>query len=259
MNKYKEYKNIDRENLEIFIKKNQKDSNDEILLDVKDIKKNFGSKEVLKGLNFQITKNKNMAFLGANGAGKSVFLEIASGLMKPSSGKIDYNFSTTNINKQIGVQYQSIDFPPSLTVKDMIDFQIELFKIKISNDELDDIMNSFQICNLLKTKGSKLSGGQKQRLNVLLSILQKPKIVFLDEFSTGLDFSIKSKIEDFIYKFAKENEITIVVVSHDVSEIEFFADEIVIIENGKVILFASIDDVKEKFGSIRDMMKIYIR
>lgn len=244
---------------ELFIKKNDKNQSFKSLIEVKDIFKNFGKNDVLKGLNFSIYEGEHLCLIGSNGAGKTVTVEMIAGLIHPNKGEILYHFETTDLNKQIGIQFQAIDFPAHLTPIDVINFNIDLYKLNIEQNEVEELIENFKIKKFINRKCSKLSGGQKQRLNVLLSLLNKPKIVFLDEFSTGLDFLIKSQIEEFISSYAKKNNITIVVVSHDVDEISFFAKRILGIHQGKVVLDASKEEVIEKFGSIRNMMKEYIK
>lgn len=260
----KSEKNIDVNDItneispKLFIK--EENSNVKHLVEVKDVYKTYGKNEVLKGINFTINENEHLVILGSNGAGKTVTVETIAGLIKSTSGTIKYNFdSEIDLNKQIGVQFQAIDFPSSLTPMDVIDFQKDLLKIEIKKEELDELIDTFKIGKFINRKCSKLSGGQKQRLNVLLSLLSKPRVVFLDEFSTGLDFLIKSQIEEFILKYAKKHNITIVLVSHDVNEIEFFAKKIVVLHRGKIILSATKEEVLEEFGSIRNVMLEYIK
>lgn len=249
--------NDKNEELEVFITKD--DSNLQELIHVNNIYKTFGKNEVLKGVNFKINQGQNIAILGSNGAGKTVTIETIAGLVEPTSGKIDYHFETIDLNKQIGIQFQAIDFPSNLTPYDVIKFNRELLKVEINDIELDEMITMFGIKPYLKKRCSKLSGGQKQRLNVLLSLLNKPKIIFLDEFSTGLDFSIKYQIETFISDYARKNGITIAVVSHDINEIEFFASRIVVMHKGKIVLDATKEQVIEKFGSIKNLMIKYIK
>lgn len=243
--------------LENFI---EEDSNDDLhkLISIKNLQKKFGKKQVLKDVNFNIKKGEHLCLLGSNGAGKTVLIETISGLLEPSGGSIEYFFDSTELNKQIGIQFQSIDLPSSLTPLDIINFFIDLYKLNITKEEIDNLIDAFKIRNYINTKSSKLSGGQKQRLNVLLSLINKPKIIFLDEFSTGLDFLIKNQIEEFILNYANKNNITIVVVSHDVDEINFFAKRIVVLYDGKIVLNISKEKAIEKFGSIRNLMKNYI-
>ena len=243
--------------LPIFIKPEQPGVKQ--LIHVDNVYKHFHKKEVLNGVNFTINENEHLIILGANGAGKSVLVETIAGLIKPSEGKINYHFDSTDLNQQIGVQFQAIDFPSNLTPYDVIQFNIDLFKINIDKDELEELIIAFKIDRFINQKCSKLSGGQKQRLNVLLALINKPKVVFLDEFSTGLDFLIKSQIEEFLLNYAQKNSITVVIVSHDVNEIEIFAKKIVALSQGKIVLSATKEEVIERFGSIRNLMKTYIK
>lgn len=243
--------------LPIFIKPEQPGVKQ--LIHVDNVYKHFHKKEVLNGVNFTINENEHLIILGANGAGKSVLVETIAGLIKPSEGKINYHFDSTDLNQQIGVQFQAIDFPSNLTPYDVIQFNIDLFKINIDKDELEELIIAFKIDRFINQKCSKLSGGQKQRLNVLLALINKPKVVFLDEFSTGLDFLIKSQIEEFLLNYAQKNNITVVIVSHDVNEIEIFAKKIVALSQGKIVLSATKEEVIERFGSIRNLMKTYIK
>lgn len=243
--------------LPIFIKPDQPGVKQ--LIHVDHVYKHFHKKEVLKGVDFTINENEHLIILGANGAGKSVLVETIAGLIKPSEGKINYHFDSTDLNQQIGVQFQAIDFPSNLTPYDVIQFNIDLFKINIDKDELEELIIAFKIDRFINQKCSKLSGGQKQRLNVLLALINKPKVVFLDEFSTGLDFLIKSQIEEFLLNYAQKNNITVVIVSHDVNEIEIFAKKIVALSQGKIVLSATKEEVIERFGSIRNLMKTYIK
>lgn len=256
-------KNIKEEqtlySLPTFIKEATLESKTKCLIKLKDVEKSFGKKEVLKGINFSIYEGEHLCLIGSNGAGKTVTVEMIAGLIQPTKGMIEYDFDTTNLNKQIGIQFQAIDFPNHLTPLDVIKFNIELYKLNIEQEELNELIKNFKMSQFIDNKCSKLSGGQKQRLNVLLSLLNKPKVVFLDEFSTGLDFLIKSQIEEYILSYAKKYNITIVVVSHDVDEIAFFAKRIVCIHQGQIVLDASKEQIIKQFGSIRNMMKEYIR
>lgn len=229
------------------------------LVSIEHLHKSFRKKVVLDDVSFTINEGEHLIILGANGAGKTVLVETIAGLMKPSGGQIHYHFATTEGAHQIGVQFQAIDFPANLTPRDIIKFNIDLFKITISPGELAELINAFKIDRFLDQKCAKLSGGQKQRLNVLLALLNKPKIVFLDEFSTGLDFLIKSQIEEFLLWYAQRNQITIVIVSHDVNEIELFAQKVVALRGGKIVLSASRAEALARFGSVRNLMKNYIK
>lgn len=262
--KFKKEKNLhndilvqELEPIEPFIEKTTSRKNK--LIEIKDIHISFGKKKVLDGISFNINKNEDIALIGSNGAGKSTLIEMIMRLNKPSLGTIKYFLKNDDVNSSLGIQFQNINFPSSLTVKDIINFVIKLYKIKISDEELLSLIDNFKIKAFYNSKGAKLSGGQKQRVNVMLSLIHKPEVVFLDEFSAGLDFLIKNQLENFLKDYFKKYGITLILISHDIYEIEKFAKRIIVLERGKIILDISKTKAIELFGSIENLLLKYIR
>jgi len=237
-------------------------SNGKKLIEIKNIYKSFGShkseKKVLKNINFDINYLEHTALLGCNGAGKTVLSEIICGINKPTSGEIIHNFSTDNYKKKIGIQFQDSSYPQGITVKKVINFIVSVYKTKISNDELKALIKIFGIEEIYNKKAMGLSGGEQQRLNLLLSLIHKPEFIILDELSTGLDIKIKSRIKRFIKEYIKEHNITILIVSHDMDEVEYLAKRIVVMYLGQVYVDASKEEVIEKYGSIQNCIERYI-
>ena len=116
----------------------------------------------------------------------------------------------------------------------------------------------FGIDEFYNKKASSLSGGQQQRLNCLLAILNKPKFIILDELSTGLDVTIRNKIKTFIKEYAKENNITILIVSHDMDEVDYIADRIVIMKKGNIYLDMDKSDVIKKYKTLNNCISNYV-
>ena len=137
-------------------------------------------------------------------------------------------------------------------------FVLEIFKSELSKDEINGLINIFGIDEFYYKKAASLSGGQSQRLNCLLSIIHKPSFLILDELSTGLDVTIKSKIKNFMKSFCKENKITILLVSHDMEEIQYLANRIIILKNGEIFVDSKLNDIVKKFGSLSKCMDLYI-
>ena len=138
--------------------------------------------------------------------GKTTFVEILAGINKPDSGDLKYNFKFKNtFQEKIGIQFQDSNYPKGISVKSVINFILEIFKSELSQDEINGLINIFGIDEFYYKKAASLSGGQSQRLNCLLSIIHKPNFLILDELSTGLDVTIKSKIKNFIKSFCKQN------------------------------------------------------
>lgn len=246
------------DNIKSFIKKDAYLPQNALVI-VKDLSHNFKSKIIYKNINFEIYKNEKVAFLGPNGAGKTTMISTICGFIKPKSGNIDYLF---NYNKKpyekLSVQFQDLQFPLSLTPKDLIEFTIKLTNSKDCEEEIIEGIKAFGIDDILNIKMSKLSGGQQQRVNVFISIIGKPKILFLDEFTTGLDISVKNKLQKYIMDFCKKNKITLVMISHDVDSIEEMTDRIIVLANKKIIVDAYKKDIENEFGSIRNMLKKFI-
>lgn len=238
-------------------------SNQKALITISHLKKHFrrGKKklQVLKDVNLQINDRQNLALLGANGAGKTTLVECIVGTTKQDSGEITYNYDyVNNFQEKLGIQFQDSSYPGGLKVKNIVNFMVEVYDVPIKKKELDDLVFQFGLKELWKHSARSLSGGQKQRLNILLALLHQPKIVFLDELSTGLDISAKEQVTGFIKDYCQKHNITIVLVSHDVHEIEQLCDRIVILQSGKIKVDVLKKDIAKNFGNINNLLRQYI-
>ncbi|MGL5438251.1 MAG: ATP-binding cassette domain-containing protein [Metamycoplasmataceae bacterium] len=239
-------------------------SDAKVLIEINNLKQSFktlrSEKIIYENLSFKIYENERTAFLGGNGAGKTITTESICGYRKFADGKISYNYDyVNNPYEKLSVQFQDLKFPLSLTVKDLIDFVIKLVNIKI--DDLEEFNHSLEIFELkknLNTKVSKLSGGQQQRLNVFLSLLNKPKVLFLDEFTTGLDIAIKNTIQNFIMDYCDKYKISLILISHDNNAINEMCDRIIILANKQIMIDISKDEAIRIFGSVENLLNKYI-
>lgn len=230
-----------------------------VLIDVKNLKKDFGHKTVLHDITFQVRDGESIGILGGNGAGKTTLVEILAGLNKKTSGEIDYLFEyKKSYLEEIGIQFQDSSYPPGLSVKEIIKFVLEIYGTKIETSELNALIRIFGINEYYTKHVSSLSGGQQQRLNALLALIHKPKVLFLDEISTGLDITIRTKIKKFIKEYARENGMTLVLVSHDMEELEFLVDRIIIIDKGRVVANIDKSEILEKHDSLTNFIGPYI-
>ncbi|MGL4647637.1 MAG: ATP-binding cassette domain-containing protein [Mycoplasmoidaceae bacterium] len=236
------------------------------IVEIKDLSQRYKSNTRKKGwnvvfenVNFKIFEGDKLALIGANGSGKTTLVEIIAGFKKPTKGEVIKHFENIPESQKIGVQFQDLSFPRVLTVKDVIKFIIELDKSNLSEDEILNMVDVFELLPIINTKISKLSGGQQQRLNVILSLVNKPKLLFLDEFTTGLDIAIKNRIKNFINDYCEKNNITIVIISHDVVIMTEMASRAIIIGHGSILVDAPIEEVNKKFGNLSKLTNVYIK
>ncbi|MHA0272895.1 ABC transporter ATP-binding protein [Mycoplasma sp. 48589B] len=235
------------------------------LISIKDVSKKFSirhNKEfyAVRNMNLTLYKGQNVALLGSNGAGKTTTVEMIVGISKPTSGEIVYEFkdSEHQNNTLIGIQFQDSSYPQGLTVKDVIVSMKKIYGSTLDDEDVENLIKIFGIDEFIYNKAASLSGGQQQRLNALLAIIHCPKLIILDELSTGLDIKIKSRLIHFIKKFAIANDSSILLISHDVNEVEIIADRIVIMHKGKIIYDALRDETINEFGSIANCLDKYI-
>lgn len=232
------------------------------ILELINVYKYFNHKNrvcAVNNLSLTLYDQENVALIGANGAGKTTTVEMIAGINNPSSGEIKYLFDyKVNFQEKIGIQFQESIYPNGLKVKHIIDFIIDVYKVDINQAEVDQIVTAFGLKEFYNSKAKSLSGGQQQRLNILLALIHKPKIVILDELSTGLDISVRTKIIDFVIKYCKHFNIQIILISHNMEEIELITDRILIMQKGTLKVDLSKKDVIKKYGSIQKLAEKYI-
>ncbi|MGL4647470.1 MAG: ABC transporter ATP-binding protein [Mycoplasmoidaceae bacterium] len=234
------------------------------LIEFQNVTKEFGNSKKKKfravdNLSFAFYEGENVAFLGANGAGKTTTIEMIAGISKPTKGKILYLYDYVySFQEGIGIQFQDSSYPIGLHVKNIIEFMIDSYNIDITEEESFEVVKSFGLESLYNKPANMLSGGQQQRLNILLALLHKPKIVFLDELSTGLDIHIKSEIKRFVKDYCKKYKINIILISHDLQEVLDLTERIMIIQGGKLKVDIRKEDIKKYHESAGKLLNDYI-
>ncbi|MFV8481420.1 ABC transporter ATP-binding protein [Mycoplasma sp. SK341A] len=235
------------------------------LITIQNVSKEFSLRHnkkfyAVNDMNLTLYQGQNVALLGSNGAGKTTTVEMIVGISNPTSGQIIYNMQEAGKinNALIGIQFQDSSYPQGLTVKDVIVSMKKIYGSALDEADIENLIKIFGIDEFIFNKASALSGGQQQRLNALLAIIHCPKLIILDELSTGLDIKIKSRLIHFIKKFAIANESSILLISHDVNEVEIIADRIVIMHKGKIIYDALKEETIAEFGSVAKCLDKYI-
>lgn len=214
------------------------------MIEVKDIKKGFGEKQVLKGVNVKMESGKCNLIIGASGSGKTVFMKCLVGLFEPDEGEILYNginFLTMDdeqrkdIRKQIGMLFQGSALFDSLTVEQNIMFPLNMFtkdtyaqKLKRVNEVLDRV----KLKDVNKKFPAELSGGMKKRVGIARAIVLNPKYLFCDEPNSGLDPQTSLVIDKLIKEITTEYDITTVVNTHDMNSVMEVGDHIIYMHQG---------------------------
>jgi ABC-2 type transport system ATP-binding protein len=212
------------------------------IISVQNLVKNYGSFQAVKDISFDVMEGEIFGLLGPNGAGKSTTLEIIETLREKTSGKIfvnglDLDKQPGEIKKIIGVQLQTSGFYPNLNL-------IELIKLfsGLYNREVDamELLKKVNLADKAKNKSKELSGGQKQRFSIATTLINNPKIVFLDEPTTGLDPQARRNLWDLIREI-RNNGTTVIITTHYMDEAEQLCDRIAIMDEGKIIKLDSPD------------------
>tara|TARA_B000000609_G_scaffold158252_1_gene155342 strand:- start:2374 stop:3024 length:651 start_codon:yes stop_codon:yes gene_type:complete len=210
-------------------------------LKLKNINLTFGKEKILDGLNLSINKGQFIAITGVSGSGKTSLLRIICGLEKPNDGEVhlDNNIllndkiSIPTEKRNIGLVIQEKVLFPHLNVKKNIEFGISTKNNK--QDISKDMMEKLNILDLAKKYPHELSGGESQRVALGRSIVMKPKVLMFDEPFTGLDKELKIKIYPIIKSILLKNEITAIMVTHDLNEVKALADQCYNLKSGKLI------------------------
>ncbi len=212
------------------------------IISVKNLSKNYGGFQAVKDISFDVFEGEIFGLLGPNGAGKSTTLEIIETLRTKTSGHVtvgglDLDKQPDEIKKIIGVQLQSSGFYPNLTLLELIKLFAGLYNKKVEPMEL---LKKVNLQDKAKNKSKELSGGQKQRFSIATTLINQPRIIFLDEPTTGLDPQARRNLWDLI-KDIRENGATVILTTHYMDEAEQLCDRIAILDEGRIIKLDSPD------------------
>ena len=212
------------------------------IISVKNLRKNYGNFEAVKGISFDVQEGEIFGLLGPNGAGKSTTLEIIETLRDKTGGEIivdgfNLDKSPGEIKKIIGVQLQTSGFYPGLNLIQLIQLFGGLYNQPVDPLELLRMVN---LEEKAKNKFKDMSGGQKQRFSIATTLINKPKIIFLDEPTTGLDPQARRNLWDLIINIRSKGT-TVIITTHYMDEAEQLCDRIAIMDEGKIISLDSPD------------------
>ncbi len=208
----------------------------ETIIKVKDLVTNYGNFQAVKGISFDVKEGEIFGLLGPNGAGKSTTLEIIETLREKTSGEVwvngfDLDRDPDEIKKIIGVQLQTSGYYPNLKLVELITLFNGLYNRNVDPMSLLEMVNLKDKAN---AKVKELSGGQRQRFSVATTLINDPKIVFLDEPTTGLDPQARRNLWDLV-RSIRDKGATVIITTHYMDEAEVLCDRVAIIDAGKII------------------------
>ena len=214
------------------------------IITVNNLVKHYGNFEAVKGISFDVYEGEIFGLLGPNGAGKSTTLEIIETLRDKTSGHItvdgfDIDQQPQEIKKIIGVQLQTSGFYPVLNLVELIDLFGGLYNQKVDSLALLDSVN---LRDKAKAKVKELSGGQKQRFSIATTLINNPKIIFLDEPTTGLDPQARRNLWDLI-RDIRSKGTTVIITTHYMDEAEYLCDRVAIVDSGQIVALNTPDQL----------------
>ncbi len=232
------------------------------IIKVENLCKSYGKVKAVKDVSFNVKEGDLFAFLGVNGAGKSTTIDIITTVLQKDSGNIVVNGfevgkDDINIRNHIGVVYQKSVLDINLTVRQNLmvrgSFYNDMSKAELI-ERIDEIADQIEINDILDKKYSNLSGGQQRKCDIARGLIHKPKILILDEPTTGLDPATRLKIWETIKQLQEQNNMTIFLTTHYMEEANK-SDYIYIINNGEIIMHGNPNTLKNNFS--HDVFKIY--
>lgn len=241
---------------------NQIDSFDtNTILDVKDLDKSFGDVHAVNSISFKVKKGELFAFLGVNGAGKSTTISIICGLLKKDKGTVlvdgsDIDHGLEKVSKTLGVVFQSSVLDKPMSVKDNLRSRAALYGIygKEFKNRLDELATMLDFKKLLNRKVGKLSGGQKRKIDIARALIHKPKILILDEPTTGLDPQTRKIIWNVLDDLREKENMTIFLTTHYMEEASD-ADYVVILDRGQIVARGTPVELKNEYTG--DFITLY--
>ena len=218
-----------------------------MILQAKNISKRYGNHLAVDNIQLQFKRGTFNAILGPNGAGKSTTISMLIGLKQPTKGEIIYEPGA-----KIGMVFQTSVLDEMLTVRENLAIRARQYK-GLKPNRVSDLIGRLGLSAFQKQRYGTLSGGQKRRVDIARALLHSPDLLFLDEPTTGLDIQTRKSIWDLLYQLQREEGMTVVLTTHYLDEADE-ADQIYIVDHGKVIAQGSALDIKSQYA--KNILKI---
>jgi ABC-2 type transport system ATP-binding protein len=210
------------------------------VLEVSDLRKTFGTSQVIKGITFNVGEGEILGMLGPNGAGKTTTLQMILGILSPTSGTVkifgrNMPEDKTEIMERVNFSSTYTDLPWRLTVRENLIWTSWLYDIPDRNKRIDKIKSIFRLDKLWTQSTASLSAGQRTRLNLARSMVNFPRLLLLDEPTASLDPEVASYMREFFATQRKEFNTSIILTSHNMSEVEGLCDRVIVLKDGVIV------------------------
>ena len=222
-------------------------------IEVINLSKSYGNKEAVKNINFRVNENEIIGLLGPNGCGKTTTIAMILGLLKPTNGKVLVNEKNIE-NHRISLLHKMnfispyIELPKKLTVMQNLIVYGKLYSVKNLNNKIEYLANKLRLENFLKKITGELSSGQKNRVSLAKALINDPSVLLLDEPTASLDPETGDFVRTFLENYKKENKISVLLASHNMSEVKRLCDSILMMKDGIIIDKGKPDELINKHG-----------
>ena len=232
-------------------------------LEVINLSKSYKAKEAVKDISFKINRNEIIGILGPNGCGKTTTIGMILGLLKPSQGKVLINGIEIENNRvdllnKLNFISPYIELPKKLTVRQNLVVYGRLYDIKNLNSKIDYLCEKLRLNELINKITGELSSGQKNRVSLAKSIINDPTVLLLDEPTASLDPETGDFVRNFLEEYQKENQTSILLASHNMTEVERLCSSVLMMNNGSIIDKGSPKELIEKHGR-KNMEEVFLK
>ena len=223
-------------------------------IQIKNLTKKFKNNFAVNKISFDIEKNKTVGLLGPNGCGKTTSIGMLLGLIEPSEGEIIINnknlqsYKRNELLAEINFASPYIELPKKLTVKQNLEVYGRLYGVENLNNRINEISADLDIKSFFEKNTGELSSGQKNRVSLAKSLINKPKILLLDEPTASLDPDIGDFIRSYIQEYRSKNQVTILLASHNMNEVERLCNSIIMMKEGKIIDRGTCSQIIKRHG-----------
>ena len=235
----------------------------ENLVEVKNLKKNYGSIEAVKDISFNIKENEIIGLLGPNGSGKTTTIGMMLGLLKPSNGEILIDGKKIEENRieilqKINFISPYIELPKKLTVKQNLIVYGKLYNVVDLKNRIEYLVEKLRLSDLLNKLTGELSSGQKNRVSLAKALINNPTVLLLDEPTASLDPEIGDYVRTFLEKYKKEKKISILLASHNMNEVTRLCRSILMMKDGIMIDKGSPEELIKKHGR-KNLEEVFLK